>query len=291
MNIEQPERQSVAVITATYRRAEAIQVWLPQALALQGVSEIVVVLDGPDADTARLLSNCRDDRLRFAVQPHQGVQAARRHGIDLATSDWIFLLDDDDGAPPSHILELVKAAERHQADVVGSPWMPWRAGRSSASLYEEETARPHRSFNLYSPPWSVPFADAETPFLPALVLMRREVAAVVFASQREVKGNAWREETQMFLQLHSQGLKLILARNSYTDALGAFEGGHHRSRIKYECSLASNEVLFVHRHRDQLTRLGDPHPGRSSIMFLLRRAVELGRGWLDRRTSSDAIDR
>src|SRR5688500_15160219 len=62
-----------------------------------GHIEVVVVVDGPDAATERVLGGIDDARLRVYVRPERGGQGvAINTGVAVALGEWTALLDDDD---------------------------------------------------------------------------------------------------------------------------------------------------------------------------------------------------
>jgi glycosyltransferase involved in cell wall biosynthesis len=66
--------------------------------------EAVVVIDGPDIETADALARIQDDRLRIVALPaNMGLGAAINAGVAAARGEWIALLDDDDVWLPSKL--------------------------------------------------------------------------------------------------------------------------------------------------------------------------------------------
>ena len=60
--------------------------------------EIILVDDGSKQDTASMCDQyaMKNSRIRVIHQQNQGVSAARNHGIDQSTADWIMFVDADD---------------------------------------------------------------------------------------------------------------------------------------------------------------------------------------------------
>jgi glycosyltransferase involved in cell wall biosynthesis len=68
--------------------------------------EVIVVVDGPDDETCRVLAAIGDPRLRVLVQPAKGgAPNARNVGARTARGRWTAMLDDDDEWLP-HKLEV-----------------------------------------------------------------------------------------------------------------------------------------------------------------------------------------
>jgi len=59
--------------------------------------EVIVVIDGPDAETTKALESVHDPRLHVVVMPQsKGGAEARNVGVQAAIGEWIAFLDDDD---------------------------------------------------------------------------------------------------------------------------------------------------------------------------------------------------
>ncbi len=68
--------------------------------------EIIVVDDGSRDDTESVVRAFDDDRLRYVRQENAGANAARNHGIRLASGTYVSFLDSDDELHPEHIERL-----------------------------------------------------------------------------------------------------------------------------------------------------------------------------------------
>lgn len=84
-----------------------------------GNLEIILVDDG---STDQGVSVCRelaeaDGRIRLFRQENQGVSAARNHGIDAATGEYVFFLDSDDAIHPFLIEKMLQQAETNHAQL------------------------------------------------------------------------------------------------------------------------------------------------------------------------------
>lgn len=88
----------VSVVIPTRGRprlvVHAVESALRQSYALL---EVIVVIDGPDPETARVLQAIDDERLNvITLEENCGGSEARNVGVRAAQGEWIALLDDDD---------------------------------------------------------------------------------------------------------------------------------------------------------------------------------------------------
>ncbi|MEW8508280.1 MAG: glycosyltransferase family A protein [Candidatus Thiodiazotropha sp.] len=87
---------SVSVVIPTYNRAHTLPRALDSVLAQNHQPlEIIVVDDGSDDDTARLIE-ARYGGCVYLRQANRGVSSARNLGIEKAQGEWIAFLDSDD---------------------------------------------------------------------------------------------------------------------------------------------------------------------------------------------------
>ena len=136
---------SVAIVIPTHDRSSRLRSVVEPLLLDRATSEVVVVVDGPDARSESILRELatRDSRVRPLVVPHGGASAARAAGVAHATSDVVLLLDDDVVAEDG----LVSGHARHHARGGGSvvvgyaPTVPPdspRRGSFTTRLYARE---------------------------------------------------------------------------------------------------------------------------------------------------------
>lgn len=135
---EEPDDEPEPLVTiriATYNRSEALaDVALPAALrqTYERV-EVLVVGDGTDAATDRLMAGVRDPRVRYVNLPRQGLYPAdprlrwrvsgsqpMNAALLLARGAWIAPSDDDDEVTDDHVEVLLRAAKAQRAELVHS---------------------------------------------------------------------------------------------------------------------------------------------------------------------------
>ncbi len=103
----------ISVVIPTFRRPGRVTRAVGDALAQSFEDiEVVVVVDGLDAETRAALEGIDDPRLRVLLPPRNlGNAGARNFGIDAARGEWIALLDDDDAWAAEKLAVQLEAAE------------------------------------------------------------------------------------------------------------------------------------------------------------------------------------
>jgi len=107
---------SVSVIIPTHNRCAELSVAIDSVKAqrLTG-SEIIVVDDGSTDGTSDWVRDNHPD-VRLITQANKGVSHARNRAIEIATGDWIALLDSDDRWLPNK-LDVQVAAIKNAPDI------------------------------------------------------------------------------------------------------------------------------------------------------------------------------
>jgi GT2 family glycosyltransferase len=115
--------RSFSIIVPTFRRPDALLKTLTALLALDypaGRFEVVVVDDGADGGTARIVEQLgdRDILLRLESQRQRGAASARNRGARIASGELLLFCDDDMIAPPGLLREHLACHERHPTAAV-----------------------------------------------------------------------------------------------------------------------------------------------------------------------------
>lgn len=78
--------------------------------------EVIVVIDGPDPETAGALAAIGSPQLKVLALPRQGGGArARNEGVNAATREWLAFLDDDDEWLPEKLERQLTVATASSA--------------------------------------------------------------------------------------------------------------------------------------------------------------------------------
>jgi glycosyltransferase involved in cell wall biosynthesis len=273
------ELDRISLVLPTYNRAEALRTNLGVMLAMRGVAEVIVVDDGSTDETVEVCGQFADERLRVISHPeNRGVAVARNTGIDAAEGEWVLFGEDDCRFPSDYAVVLHREAERHSADIVGAPML--HLAGTDADAAELAARAPRRAVGLaMDESRAFPLQPVRTPFLPALVLVRR----VVFDSVRFYDGfpvNGYREETDFFVQAARVGFHCLLTGETYCYQLRTWNGGqHHASPLRYEYWTLSNNWRFLRRHGSWLAAQGYIDGVRSAqLRFARRRAQTVASG-------------
>lgn len=109
-----PEAEMVTAVIPTRNRPQLVPRAVRSCLG-QTVRdiEVIVVIDGPDEQTAKALARIDDPRLRVvALDESVGAQEARNVGVRAASGTWIAFLDDDDEWLPGKLERQLEAARQ-----------------------------------------------------------------------------------------------------------------------------------------------------------------------------------
>ena len=272
-----PQLEFSAVLP-TFNRSAALEENLHTFLALAGLGELILVddcsTDGTEAFLARL-----DNPLLRVIRHTQnrGSPVARATGIAEARFPWILMLEDDCAVPVDYGQVLLEVAAATQASIVGAPWVHTSLGQLEAEVHSRRITAADR-IGLDTHPGTFPIGEIETPFLPALVLAKRELFQTMNYDPG-YRGNAWREETSLFITAAEAHYRCVLTPRTFSYQTRQWGGGQHRGRTFYEASVIRNNWRFLRHHREFLQTQGYMQSAwRAQIRFVVRRYSALIKG-------------
>lgn len=274
----------ISVVIPTYNRAAALRRNFPHVLGLEGVDEILVVIDGSTDETHQLLAGFDDDRVRVITHPERrGSQSARTTGVTAARGEWLLMLDDDCGAFAEFARALLDAARRCDADIVAAPWLHLDPDVNAREAYARARAAPSPWIGLNTSPSAFPERDLETPFLPGNVLIRRRVFERVSYDEGLTR-NAWREETSFYLDACVAGFRCVMTPETASFQQDHWDGGQRLPPLSYEFHTLRNNWRFLRRYEDDLRDRGEIRSAPSAeLSFAWQRATKLLKGYVGAR--------
>lgn len=114
-----PERPLLSVVVPTYNTPIKLLKAMIESVQAQTYArfELCIADDAsPDPAVVRTIRayQAADDRIRLVVRPENGhISRATNAAIEIATGDWIVLLDHDDELPPHALHTVAAAINRH----------------------------------------------------------------------------------------------------------------------------------------------------------------------------------
>ncbi len=121
----------ISVITPAFNAATHIHAAIAsvQAQSYQ-YWEMIIVNDGSIDETAAILDEQDDPRIRVIHQPNRGVSVARNAGLDAARGRYVTFLDADDRLPPDALTTRARFLDNHlEVDIVNGGVTITRAER------------------------------------------------------------------------------------------------------------------------------------------------------------------
>lgn len=115
-----PAAQRISVVTPTRNRPDELRRAIASVRAQSHESwEMLVIDDGGELDSAGIVAEAADPRIRHSRIEKSGVCAARNHALRLATGSIMAYLDDDNVMDPGWLQAVAWSfAERPEVDVM-----------------------------------------------------------------------------------------------------------------------------------------------------------------------------
>lgn len=98
------ETLDVSVVIPVYNCEKTIKETINSILIQTGISfEIIVIDDGSNDETARIVNEICDERIKYFYQNNSGISVALNNGIKRAAAKYIARIDGDDIALPTRL--------------------------------------------------------------------------------------------------------------------------------------------------------------------------------------------
>lgn len=163
---------SIAVVIPTYNGAEFLAETLRSVLAQTRAADEVIVVDDGSSDGSAEIAEAFP-QVRVVRQANAGVSAARNHGVEAASAEWIAFLDDDDRWAPEKLAEQCRTQEEHpeaEVCITGRRFLHLNAATGVYELAESRTGDPRPLVTSEEIPAAL---YDRCPFTPSCVMVRR----------------------------------------------------------------------------------------------------------------------
>lgn len=142
------ERPKISIIVSAYNIEDYIGACLDSVIKQSYKNlEIIVIDDGSTDGTPKLIDNYakQDERIKVVHQDNVGLSATRNTGINLATSDYVCLVDGDDMLLPDYAAKLLSRLEHTHADIAvcGYETLSDKPEESHITYHQAETTTGH----------------------------------------------------------------------------------------------------------------------------------------------------
>jgi len=259
----------VSVIMANYRGARFLEESICSVLA-QSISnlELIVSDDGSDDSSVEIASRMarEDSRVRVLTgKGNTGPAATRNRALEVATGEWIAIVDSDDLMQRDRLEMLVKWGDSHACNIVaddltyfGDEEMP--AGRTLFRAASKPVPK-FVSADLYIQ------AEIQGSGLPRLGYLKPLIRHPALAGTTYNEALRVGEDFDLLLRLLLKGEKLFITQESYYQYRRHSSSISHRlSEEKVEAMIAAQRDLesadvpvhtqkFLHLRRNSLEHL------------------------------------
>jgi glycosyltransferase involved in cell wall biosynthesis len=113
--------EMISVIVPVYNTADYLNTCFSSVACQEEVDfEVIIIDDGSTDDSPGICDEWqkKDRRFRVIHQKNSGQAAARNHGIDAATGDYVAFVDSDDYISSDYLKEQLGALKKNNADIV-----------------------------------------------------------------------------------------------------------------------------------------------------------------------------
>jgi len=183
---DRPQDTLVTVVMPTYNRAAIIGGSIRSVLAQSYRTwELLVVDDGGTDDTAKVVAQFTDERIRYLrLEQNQGAAEARNHALRQARGNFFCYLDSDDEWDPDFILIMLhKLREEPELHCIYSAQMVWNPTEGATAGQAFRRVEENLRFLRFSP------------FNRSLLENRNYISLIAFMHDRSVM-----ERHGMFLE-------------------------------------------------------------------------------------------
>jgi hypothetical protein len=243
-----PEEKSatISVVVPTRNRPEslarAVRSALDQSLPPH---EVVVVVDGPDSATVRILEAISDSRVVILELAENGGPArARNIGVSNSTGDWVAFLDDDDEWLPGKLrAQVISAASGTDVHHLVLATGVERKGDATSDLWPLRSPSPEERISDYL---FVRRRPGEGLLQTSTVMLRREFAlACPFPEHLRIH-----EDYDWYIELDKAGARFLVV----LDTLVIFNAPSARISLSTDAQWDTSLAWALSRKSDMSKR-------------------------------------
>jgi len=132
--------------------------------------ELIIINDGSTDQSASIVEQFRDSRIRFSNQTNRGLAATLNRAIDLSRGKYLARQDQDDLSFPTRFAKQVDFLESHQKCGMVGTWAEiWEVDQRSRRAHKHPTDDLILKFELLF----------DNPFVHSSVMIRKEALDIV----------------------------------------------------------------------------------------------------------------
>lgn len=109
----------ISIIVTTYNLEKYIEICLKSLLCQTYENiEIICIDDGSTDNTAEIIKNIKDSRIKYYYHENRGVGFSRNKGLELATGEYVMFVDGDDWVDKTLCEKTIEIAQKCNSDIV-----------------------------------------------------------------------------------------------------------------------------------------------------------------------------
>lgn len=262
------------MVVPTRDRAYTLRKVLPSFFAQTGVTEVVLVDDAGQDDTASVAAEVAARHpgvaLRIVRHDHRlGAARSRQDGAAAAAGEFVLFCDDDEYLEPGYAAECLRLLLAEQAGAVSGRRVYMRAGETRDQALARfgdgmRGGRPFRYALCETVNGAVFTGVISLPITNSNILTRRAHVERFGFDPRYSVGNGYREESDFQISLFLAGLPVLASNDIHSLHLPMAEvrtGGQRVRRLrKFLWSVRYNGYFLDKHYRAYAARVGLRQP-------------------------------
>lgn len=126
----------ISIIVPLYNKEKCIRNTIKSVLnQTYGSFELLVIDDGSTDNSAKVISEFTDTRIKYYYKGNGGVSSARNYGIGKSSNEWIMFLDADDTLEPDCLSTLLRPIKSNSfIDISTSNFYQKKDGRKRVAV-------------------------------------------------------------------------------------------------------------------------------------------------------------